>query len=268
MTKPKPTFKVAVGPRNARTDPETGLRFYTWQGEEYPSVTSIRNLAGMPIMLANWRTNKVIEKAITDHATLARMISDGTDIKAIASWLRAAPNKERDAAADLGTRVHDAAQQGLTLDKVPADVAPFLRWYLEWVSDSKIDIKLTERQVWNESIGYAGTFDLLGEMKGQYWLIDLKTGKGTYPDHALQLEAYARAEFIGEDDVIDQPATDMLQQVSGRAILHLRPDGYSFKIVPAREDSWIAFCGLLSFARWQYSNQSIDGLVSRTINKP
>ena len=35
-----------VGPKNARTDPNTGLRFYTWQGVEYPSVTTIRRMAG------------------------------------------------------------------------------------------------------------------------------------------------------------------------------------------------------------------------------
>lgn len=259
-----PLIKVTSGPRNARTDPDTGLRFYTWQGEEYPSVTSVRNLAGMPHPLAAWRTNQVIKRAIEENATFQRMLADKTDPKAIATWLRQSANKERDAAADLGTRIHDAAQQGMTLDKAPADVAPFLHWYYEWVSDSKIDIKLTERQVWNEAIGYAGTFDMLGVMRNQYWLIDLKTGKGTYPEHALQLEAYARGEFVGEDDVIDQPATDMLQQVSGRAVLHLRPDGYSFKIIPAREDTWIAFRGLLAFARWQYANPVIDGLVSAT----
>jgi hypothetical protein len=262
-----PLITVQPGPRNAYTDPDTGLRFYTWQGVEYPSVTSVRNLAGMPHKLAAWRTNQVIDRAITDNATFQRMLADGADPKAIATWLRAGANKERDAAANLGTRIHDAAQAGMRLDKAPADIAPFLRWYLEWVADSQIDIKLTERQVWNEGIGYAGTFDMLGIMKKQVWLIDLKTGKGTYPEHALQLEAYAQAEFVGEDDIIDQPATDLLQQVAGRAILHLRPDGYSFKIVPASERTWIAFRGLLAFARWQYENPTIDGLVSRTIEK-
>jgi hypothetical protein len=265
----KPLITVTKGPRNAYTDPDTGLRFYTWDGNEYPSVTSVRNLAGMPHALANWRTNQVIEKAMTEYPALGRMLGDGTDPKAIASWLRKGGDQKRDVAAALGTAVHDAAASGMTLDKAPEDVAPFLLQYRKWLDDSKCEVLLSEKQVFNESIGYAGTFDLLGRMRGQYWMIDLKTGKGTYPEHALQLEAYARAEFIGENDVVDQAATDLLEQVSGRAVLHLRPDGWSFKIIPASDKTWVAFRGLLAFANWTYRNPNLDMLVSRTIeSKP
>jgi len=41
---------VEIGPRNARTD-QSGLRFYTWQGVEYPSVTTIRRMAGLSFPL-------------------------------------------------------------------------------------------------------------------------------------------------------------------------------------------------------------------------
>ena len=93
-------------------------------------------------------------------------------------------------------------------------------------------------------------------------MIDLKTGTGMYPEHALQLEAYRRSEFIGEDDVVDQEATDILHQVTGQAILHLRPDGWTFKVVPPSDETWRAFRGLLLFANWAYLNPSIDGLIS------
>lgn len=265
MTAPAPLIRIQSGPRNARTDPESGLRFYTWQGTEYPSVTSVRNLAGMPHPLANWRTNQVIDRAMTEYSTLGRMLGDGTDPKAVAAWLRKAMTLERDKAADLGVKVHDAAADGLTLADVGPDIAPFLKHYLGWRAESGIDILLSERQVWNPTIGYAGTFDLLGRMKnGSLWMIDLKTGKGTYPEHALQLEAYARCEFIGEDDVLDIKATDLLRQVTGRAILHIRPEGWTFKVVPASDRTWIAFRALLSFARWTYENPSIDSLISAT----
>ena len=39
---PVVTIVVSPGPRNARTDPETGLRTYRWQGRDLPSVTSLR----------------------------------------------------------------------------------------------------------------------------------------------------------------------------------------------------------------------------------
>src|SRR5262245_38201305 len=102
MTSAQPLIVVRSGPRNARTDPETGLRYYTWQGREYPSVTSIRNLAGMPHPLATWRTNQVIERAMVEYPTLGRMLGE-RDPKATATWLRKAATAKRDAAADLGT---------------------------------------------------------------------------------------------------------------------------------------------------------------------
>jgi hypothetical protein len=259
-----PVITVQTGPRNARTDPETGLRYYTWRGTEYPSVTSVRNLAGMPHRLAAWRTNKVIERAMAEYPTLGQMLKTSTP-EATATWLRQAMSVERDAAASLGTRVHDAAASGMTLDKAPADLAPFLLQYRSWLSDSHIDIVTVEKQVFNTAVGYAGTFDMIGRMKnGTYWLIDLKTGKGTYAEHALQLEAYARAEVVGEDDVVDVQATEYLHEVSGRAVLHLRPEGWSFKVIPASDETWIAFRGLLVFARWAHDHPTIDNLISAT----
>jgi len=264
---------VSSGPKNARTDPETGLRFYMWEGQEYPSVTSIRNLAGMPHKLAMWRTNQVIEKAIEEFPTFARMLNEGTDPKALATWLRAGGNKKRDIAADLGTRVHDAAAAGTDVSKVGTDVAPFLVQYKRWLAESDIEIMLSERQCWNVSEGYAGTFDLLGRFKrtGKVFLIDLKTGAGTYPEHALQLEAYSRCEFIGENDVVDTAATALFQQVEGRAILHLRPEGWAFKVIDPKAYGplWMAFNDLLGFAMWTHANPTLDGLISKTItSKP
>lgn len=263
--KPKPLITVTSGPRNARTDPESGLRFYTWEGVEYPSVTSVRNLAGMPHPLAQWRTNQVINRAITDISTLNRMLKEGTDPKAVASWLRQAQTLERDIAGDIGKKVHDAASRGLPLTAVGPDVAPFLRQYLDWLNESGIEILLSEKQVWNPTIGYAGTFDLIGRMRnGTIWLIDLKTGKGTYPEHAFQLEAYGRCEFVGEDDIIDLAATEVLKSVIGHAVLHIHKDGWAFKVIPSTERTWIAFRALLAFARWTYVNPTIDTLVSAT----
>ena len=44
----KPFITVAPGPRNAHTDPESGLRFYRWQSRDLPSATSVRRMAGLP----------------------------------------------------------------------------------------------------------------------------------------------------------------------------------------------------------------------------
>lgn len=259
-----PLITVQTGPKNAYTNPETGIRYYRWQGQDYPSVTSIRNLAGMPIMLAQWRTNQVIERAMTEYQTLGRMLGE-TDPKTVAAWLRKAQDAKRDAAADLGKRVHDAAANGVSPANAPSDVAPFLLQYNDWLASTGLVIELVERQVWSPSVGYAGTFDMIARFpkKGECWLIDLKTGKGTYAEHALQTEAYARADFVGEDDIEDVAATAILRSIpkTNRAVLHLRPDGWSFKTLPGTDRTWVAFRALLNFAEWVDDNPTIDNLI-------
>jgi hypothetical protein len=253
---------VQSGPRNARSDAVTGIRFYTWKGTEYPSVTSIRRVAGLPHMLAAWQVNEVIARAMTDFKTLERMLHESTP-EATKKWLWQAVTAKRDAAGDLGKRVHDAASEGKTLDQVGHDVAPFLIQYRSFLADTGLDILLTERQVWSLKYGYAGTFDMIGRFpNGQLWLIDLKTGKGTYTEHALQLEAYGRADFVGEDDEIDDVATALLRKVHGHAVLHLTENGWSFKAIPSTEQTWIGFRGLLAFARWTLDHPNLDTLTS------
>jgi hypothetical protein len=257
----KPLIVVQPGPRNAYTRSD-GLRYYRWNGVDYPSVTSIRKMAGQSMNLVQWQINQVIQRAMTENETLERMLRESPD-NVTASWLRKATTAARDKAADIGTQVHDAAASGLRLDQVGPEVGPMLRQYRSWIEDTGANPLAVEKQVFNLSVGYAGTFDMIARFpNGQLWMIDLKTGKGTYPDHALQLEAYARAEIVGEDDQIDREATDLLKQVKGRAILHLQPDGWSFKVVPPSTETWIAFRGLLAFARWAEGHPDITSLIS------
>jgi len=265
------------GPRNARIDPETGLRKYTWQGVEYPSVTSLRSMAGMSFALHNWALSRVVTRATEDISGLNTILAEGGPdaIKEAKRWLRAAATEERDRAADLGTRAHDACASGKEPGEVAADVAPFVRQFRNWIDDEGIEIIAMEKQVWNLTLGYAGTFDLLCRRRdGKVYLVDLKTGKGTYPEHALQAVAYAMADFIGEDDVIDQTMTDLLMAVDGLSILHLVPtlknkvivgcDGWEEHILKSDRDLFSAFRGLLTFAKWLDSKPNIDAVTEDT----
>jgi hypothetical protein len=259
-----PLITVPVGPKNAYTNSENGLRYYRWQGIDYPSVTSIRRMAGLPFGLHAWTVSKVVERAVNGHADLGKMLGSGTpeQVKAAKSWLRAASTEERDAAASLGTRVHDAVAEGRDLVDVGADLAPFVRHFRHWMDQTNAEILLSERQVWSTTLGYAGTFDLLVRFPdGSVWLIDLKTGKGTYTDHALQCIAYSMADFVGEDDVIDHEATALLKEASGMALLHLRPEGWKFQALHATPEVFTAFRGLLAFAKFSSQNPTIDTLV-------
>src|SRR6185369_13461709 len=104
--------------------------------------------------------------------------------------------------ASLGLAVHDAAAQNLSLESVPENVRPRLRQFRHWLSVAKPEILASEFQVFNLTVGYGGTGDLLVRFAGgSVWLIDLKTGNGVYPEHLIQVLFYSMAEFVGQDDV-------------------------------------------------------------------
>jgi hypothetical protein len=265
---------TTVGPRNATTDPETGLRFYLWKGTKYPSSTSMRRMAGLPFMLHQWTLSKVIERAVSEFPLMTAMMNrpprprervrDKNIAKEVGRWLRSASTEERDSAAELGTAVHDAAVNMLPIVAVDADVQPFLRQFYDWLAKSRATILTTERQVWNLTVGYAGTFDLLVRFpNGDIAVVDIKTGRGTYPDHVLQLISYALAEFVGEDDIVDQPMTDLLHQANTMALLHLREDGWTWQVVTASTEAFTAFRGLADFAKWANLHQTITDLIER-----
>ena len=70
-----PLITTTVGPRNAFSDGE--LRFYRWQGVDYPSVTTIRRMAGMPFGLHEWTVGKVIDRTIDGLGDLNRLVASG-----------------------------------------------------------------------------------------------------------------------------------------------------------------------------------------------
>jgi hypothetical protein len=267
------TVAAATGPRNAFVGPG-GLRYYTWQGRIVPSVTSVRNMAGQPHALVSWKVAKVCDRAVDELDTLVAMMSrpakprervlEKNRRKEARAWLRQAHEEARDRAAAAGTAVHRAAELGATPSTVEdytdpdsgvviaaEDIRPKLRQYLAWLEESGAKVIHQERQVWNLSLGYAGSFDLMVRFpNGELWIVDIKTGNATYSDHVLQQVAYLMAEFIGQDDVIDETATAHLHQVAGVAILHLQDEGWEFIRPVADTRAWRAFQGLLAFATW------------------
>lgn len=259
-TKPLVTVGAPVGPKNADTD-SNGLRYYTWQGQRYPSVTTIRRLAGIPHGLHQWALNQVINRVLDEAPSIATRLASGepAQVALTRQYLRQAATEERDKAAAKGTAVHEAAASGKGLADVGPDIAPHLRQYLDWREKSGVEILASEFQVWNPTVGYAGTCDLLGRFPdGSTWVIDLKTGKGVYGEHALQLMAYLMAEFVGEDDRIDEELSAALGLAKGIAVLHLAADSWEFYSLEATPAVWNAFRGLLTFGVWMAGHGGID----------
>ena len=267
----------AGGPKNATTDPETGLRYYDWQGRKLPSSTSLRRMAGLPFKLHQWAISKVVQRAVDENAILRQMLDrpkrprervrDKNVAKEASKWLRSAATEERDAASELGTYVHDMAVRRTPLSQVDPVARPYLLQFYDWIAVSGCNIIATEKQVFNLTDGYAGTFDLLVEwpLTGDIGVIDLKTGSGTYNDHALQVMSYAMGEFIGEDDVIDVALTAALHKANTMAVLHLTDSQWHYQRIPASAELMTAFRGLIAFATWMAANPDLAPLVDEDI---
>lgn len=260
-----PFITVQPGPRNAYTDKDSGLRFYRWQGRDLPSVTSVRRMAGLPFGLHNWTIGQVISAAVAGAGDIARRLEDCRDdpqevdrvSAVIKTELRTAGTAERDKAAALGTAVHDAIAAGADLDALPEAQRLRARQFKAWLAASGAEVVASEFQVFNLTEGYAGSVDALVKLRdGSVWLVDYKTGKGIYSDHALQVIAYVQAELVGADDVIDEPTTELLARVSGIALLHLTDSQWEFVQVRYDDETWQAFRGLLRFATWSHTHSN------------
>lgn len=238
----------------------------------YPSVTSILRVMHKPAIEAHLKL-EVGKAAVAAHLSgeLADWIVNGGDSEA-ARLLAGRATLARDAAATLGTNVHAAVESvsapeslsdGPGAFPVPEGALPYLEAFQTFLSRSVgLQIVSSEKAIFNLTEGYAGTYDFLARWQGApckephdscLWLVDVKSGKDTYPDHALQLEAYRRGEFIslsGDPFRYPMPWADHV------AILHLRPDKYpdtGYRLIEyvTGDRDWIAFLAALNLYQWQ-----------------
>ena len=109
---------------------------------------------------------------------------------------------------------------------------------------------LDQIMIANLKEGYAGTLDLILEMDGKRWLVDIKTakeGKGPYAETGLQLAAYAKGEFIGKPN---DPTKYPMPRCQRFAVLALRPGGYEFVPYAVDGETYAAFLAALRVSTW------------------
>jgi hypothetical protein len=162
--------------------------------------------------LTGWKIGQGAEFAIKEYAKLTSILKDGKapykkDIDAIIKSSKTAYMKKSQAAANVGTIVHDylyALDAGLKpaipkdadVDKVNKCLSVALPWRKEHEDDEIIAL---EEIVASTTYWYAGKFDRLIRRKGKVILQDYKTSSGIFIDMFLQLSLYRQAieEWMG-----------------------------------------------------------------------
>lgn len=263
---------------------------YTWNGLRYVSVTTVLDIIGKPA-IPRWAAIEVA-KFVGEQLKLRELHVetkgaagiDGTRLAAILAdqqLLAGIPWEKRDVKADLGTIIHDIAERwaltGVEPSSMHRAVKPYGDALLEWLRANNPTFIATEATIINKTFGYAGTTDgLIMFPKGTtinldgftvltdpIIMLDFKTSRETWKEHALQLSAYRRGEFIiiertNIPDGFEYPG--MVQTPEGieipmpqceeAAILLVNPRGCQLMHWPTEQREFDAFLAAKTLWEW------------------
>ena len=212
---------------------------YWVDGKQIPGVTTLLGKGLPKPALPYWSAKMVAEyvAANPDEIETLRGMGEGPMVAA----LKGIPWQKRDEAAVRGTDVHALAEllvHGAEVE-VPEHLVDHVTGYSRWLDAFGVVPILTERSVANRALWYAGRFDLIADMGGCRWMLDVKTSKGVYGETAMQTDAYRNAEVYVEDDDPDTelPMPEGIERLGvihvtegGTALYPLQSDGEPFRV--------------------------------------
>lgn len=261
------------GPKHARSTTKGRTYQHPVTGETAWSVTTIMDAALPKPALVGWAARMVAEYAVANHSRLeallqgvrlqkdgdARLVvSDPSAVDAAVDWLKGAPYRDKQRKADIGTAIHqriEARILGTPMPEPPEELAPRLAHFEAFERAFRPEWLLSEATVWNRTEAYAGTLDWIARIGRHVVLGDTKSGKDVYPEVAIQLAAYQRAEFVLMPDGTEEP----MPATEGACVLHLTDDGYRLVPVHVTEDTYRTFLHCREMFRWadEFSKRSL-----------
>lgn len=259
----------------AMTVSRGGARYYVHPitGEEFRSVTTILGAAAKPA-LDKWKTKTIAEFAADNRENLATMERD-----AAFDLVRSSQFTSSGVAAATGEAVHSRLELLFEAQRDLGYTMEFNQWrddnpptpelahvdtcFDELRSEFEIRPLYMENTLINRSVGYAGSADLIAEIRRRRapdgtallvserppWkraVIDAKSGKSIYGSVALQLVAYAKAEGILLPDGTEQP----MPAIHETYALHVRPKSWALRPMRYDVQVWDTFKSLVTVDQW------------------
>lgn len=228
---------------------------YSLDGRRVVNVTSVLS-GGLPkSALVNWAARSVAEYVATEAEAVEALRSTGWEpmVKALA----AVPDQRRDEAAARGTKFHDLAEAvslGGQVQVAPA-MADMARGFVAWLDRFNPQVVLTETAVASRRYRYAGRLDMVADLNGRRWMLDVKTSRAVYGDTALQCAAYARAEFYLDADGQEQP----VPEVDAMGVIHVTDQGTELYDLGPVEPAWREFLACLATYRGTQRRRTLIG---------
>lgn len=184
-------------------------------GKRATGITTVLQIIAKPALIG-WSANMAI-----DYAKEKGQKKD-EDFYLISNQdledARKAHTIKKEAAGDIGKSVHLAAEEFLknkTEPTLDAKGMEMFENFRKWLTDNKVRVIESEKHLYSESMFLGGILDLVVEIDGQFWIADIKTGSGIYPEHFYQMAAY---QILWED-------MKLPEKITGHIVLNLKKDG-------------------------------------------
>lgn len=242
-----------------------GSRFYVDPADgaiKVPGVTSV--VGKLPKdFLTFWAAKESAEAAVNNWDLISQLIK--RDEQGAIDYLKGAHRRTSKAASDIGTAAHilfERLARGETINDrhVHADVKGHVRHFREFLEAVQPEFLHLEETCWNDTFGYAGSFDAVAKIDGQRVMVDWKTSKAVYDSVSLQLAAYRYAERI---IVADTDESIPMPELDGGAVLHVRPEGWALHPMACGPAVFEVFKALLAVFAWDTDGKK--GVVGKPV---
>lgn len=171
----------------------------------FPGVTGALSVINKPDLIP-WAKREAL--GLVERALMRRIeLNVDKKITLTREWIdalmqeaSARPDKIKEDAANLGTRVHaiiDRVIHGQNPYEITMkqDELPAVDAFQAWWKNSGIELVMGDTKVASLLHKYGGSLDALGRRNGQFIILDWKTSNGIYTEYALQVAAYAQAFY-------------------------------------------------------------------------
>lgn len=245
-------------PKEVGTIPEMGFYYrktavsheYYYDKKRLIGVTTALNSINKPALI-DWAVKLAVDYLKEIGKSVAKLLPEHFENAIIQHTLK------KDAAADVGSLVHDACEQflkhgtpsGFKEGTIEYDCFQnFVKW---WGTDKKLIS--SEQKLYNLQYWYAGTCDFIYEQNGEIWVGDIKTSSAK-KDHKSKEERYDLWDrTYHAQTAAYQYAYENLTntKVSGRIIVRVGKDGsFSTHVSHAFEQDFIVFLSALAIYKY------------------
>lgn len=176
--------------------------YHYLDGKKLSGCTTILGVINKPFLIP-WAVGEAITY-IKEHAVLEQIGADPFQYivaQHILEEAAVAHTKKKDKAAEAGTDVHAQietlvknaiANSDGYIEPTTIDANKQVQDFITWATTIGVKFLLSEKNVFSRELWIGGIVDIVCEINGKVYLLDIKTSKYIYPSYWFQTSAYQK----------------------------------------------------------------------------